>query len=166
VSPGGGTAVALVALLAATVAGLYWRRRNGRVLPLGPASGPAFADGPLADQSQALAGQSQAPAEQSQALAEQSRALAALGVAPGRTTLLQFSSAFCAPCRVARRVCADVAAALDVVHLEVDAESHLDAVRRLGIWRTPTVLVVDPTGRVTHRVSGPPAKAELLAAIG
>jgi len=27
------------------------------------------------------------------------------------------------------------------------------------------VLVVDPTGQVTHRVSGPPAKAELLAAV-
>lgn len=143
--------MALVALLVAALAGLYWRRRDGRVLP----AAPAPADAALSKQPQA---------KQSQA--EQSQALVALGVAPGRTTLLQFSSAFCAPCRVARRVCADVAAALDIAHLEVDAESHLDEVRRLGIWRTPTVLVVDPTGRVTHRVSGPPAKAELLAAIG
>ncbi|MBO0866974.1 MAG: thioredoxin family protein [Micromonosporaceae bacterium] len=139
-SPAGGALVALLALLAAALTGLYRRRRDGRVLPSGRASADA------------------APSQQSQALV-------ALGVSPGRTTLVQFSSAFCAPCRVARRVCADVAAAMDVAHLEVDAESHLDEVRRLGIWRTPTVLVVDPAGRVTHRVTGPPARAELLAAI-
>ena len=56
-----------------------------------------------------------------------------------RATLLQFSSAFCAPCRATRRVLDDVSSSLPgVVHLEVDAEHHLDVVRRLGIMRTPT----------------------------
>ena len=55
-----------------------------------------------------------------------------------RATLLQFSSAFCAPCRATRRILDDVASSLPgVVHLEVDAEHHLDVVRRLGILRTP-----------------------------
>ncbi|MGH3444305.1 MAG: thioredoxin family protein, partial [Nocardioidaceae bacterium] len=47
-----------------------------------------------------------------------------------RATLLQFSSAFCAPCRVTRRVLADVAQVVPgVAHVEVDAEGHLDLVR-------------------------------------
>lgn len=93
--------------------------------------------------------------------------LAALGVEAGTpATLLQFSSAFCAPCRAVRRVCADVAQTLDGVrHIEVDAESHLEAVRELGIWRTPTVLVVDRTGRIIQRASGVPAKGQVIAAL-
>jgi thiol-disulfide isomerase/thioredoxin len=94
-------------------------------------------------------------------------ALAGLGVgAAGRVTLVQFSSAFCAPCRATRRVLADVAATVDGVdHVEVDAESHLDAVRVLGIWKTPTTLVVDGGGRVVHRAGGVPAKAQVIAAV-
>ena len=47
-----------------------------------------------------------------------------------RATLLQFSSAFCAPCRATRRVLADVAQTVPgVVHVEVDAEHHLELVR-------------------------------------
>jgi thiol-disulfide isomerase/thioredoxin len=68
-----------------------------------------------------------------------------------RATLLQFSSAFCAPCRATRRVLEDIAAATPgVVHLEVDAEHHLDVVRRLGILRTPTTLVLGPQGGTIH----------------
>src|SRR5687768_1652012 len=44
-----------------------------------------------------------------------------------RATLLQFSSAFCAPCRATRRILSDVAEAVPgVAHIEVDAEHHLD----------------------------------------
>jgi hypothetical protein len=52
-----------------------------------------------------------------------------------------------------------------VVHLEVDAESHLDEVRALGVWRTPTVLVVDATGRIAFRLAGAPSRAGLAAAV-
>jgi thiol-disulfide isomerase/thioredoxin len=92
--------------------------------------------------------------------------LSDLGVRGGQVTLLQFSSAFCAPCRATRRVLADVAATLPgVAHVEVDAESHLEAVRALDIWRTPTVLVVDGTGRVVHRATGAPSKAQVVATL-
>jgi len=93
--------------------------------------------------------------------------LADLGVTPQTPlTLLQFSSAFCAPCRVARRICAELAGGRDgVAHLEVDAESHLDEVRALGVWRTPTVLVVDATGRIAFRLGGAPTRAGLAAAV-
>jgi thiol-disulfide isomerase/thioredoxin len=93
--------------------------------------------------------------------------LAGLGVEPGaRGTLLQFSSAYCAPCRAVRRVSAEVAVEIPGVrHVEVDAETHLDAVRALGIWRTPTLLVLDGQGRVTKRATGVPSKPHLIAAL-
>ncbi|MBU0860266.1 MAG: thioredoxin family protein, partial [Alphaproteobacteria bacterium] len=78
-----------------------------------------------------------------------------------RATLLQFSSAFCAPCRATRRILTDVAAARpDVAHIEVDAEQHLDVVRRLDILRTPTTIVLDPQGRELVRASGAPTAAQ------
>jgi len=82
-------------------------------------------------------------------------------------TLLQFSSAFCAPCRATRRTLADVAAAVPgVVHVEVDAEHHLELVRRLGILRTPTTLVLDARGVEVTRAAGAPRKEQVLAALG
>ena len=84
-----------------------------------------------------------------------------------RATLLQFSSAFCAPCRAARRVLGDVASATPgVAHIEVDAEHHLDVVRRLGILRTPTTLVLSGQGVEITRATGAPTKQQVLAALG
>jgi thiol-disulfide isomerase/thioredoxin len=83
-----------------------------------------------------------------------------------RATLLQFSSAFCAPCRTTRRVLEDVARIVPgVTHVEVDAEHHLDLVRRLGIMRTPTTLVLDPAGREVSRASGAPTKQTVIASL-
>jgi thiol-disulfide isomerase/thioredoxin len=84
-----------------------------------------------------------------------------------RATLLQFSSAFCAPCRATRRTLAEIESMVDGVrHLELDAESHLDLVRRLDILRTPTVLVLDATGAIVTRASGQPRKVDVIAALG
>ncbi|WP_035852492.1 thioredoxin family protein [Kitasatospora azatica] len=84
-----------------------------------------------------------------------------------RATLLQFSTAFCQPCRATRRVLSEVAELVEgVAHLEIDAEQHLDLVRRLEILRTPTVLVLDTAGRVVKRASGQPRKADVIAALG
>lgn len=84
-----------------------------------------------------------------------------------RATLVQFSTAFCQPCRATRRILADVAGLVDgVAHVEIDAESRLDLVRRLDILRTPTVLVLDADGRVVRRASGQPRKEDVLAALG
>jgi len=91
-----------------------------------------------------------------------------LGQALGtRATLLQFSSAFCAPCRATRRILADVAGMTDgVAHIEIDAESRLDLVRQLKVLRTPTVLVLAGDGRIVRRASGQPRKPDVIAAIG
>jgi len=83
-----------------------------------------------------------------------------------RATLLQFSSAFCAPCRATRRTLAEVADVVPgVAHVEVDAEQHLDLVRALGVLRTPTTLVLDPAGRELTRATGAPRRAQVLGAL-
>lgn len=83
-----------------------------------------------------------------------------------RATFLQFSSAFCAPCRATRRILEDVVGETPgVAHVEVDAEHHLDLVRRLGVLRTPTTLVLDRTGVEVTRAAGAPTKAQVQAAI-
>ncbi|MFD5325451.1 TlpA family protein disulfide reductase [Streptomyces sp. NPDC127092] len=84
-----------------------------------------------------------------------------------RATLVQFSTAFCQPCRATRRTLAEVAAMVEGVgHVEIDAEERLDLVRALGVVRTPTVLVLDRTGRVVRRAAGQPRKADIIAALG
>lgn len=84
-----------------------------------------------------------------------------------KATLLQFSSAFCAPCRATRRTLGEVTEMVDgVAHVELDAEANLDLVRRLNIVRTPTVLVLDGAGRVVRRATGAPRKPDVIAALG
>lgn len=83
-----------------------------------------------------------------------------------RATLLQFSSAFCAPCRTTRVVLADVAGRVDgVAHVEIDAEEHLDLVRALDVRRTPTTLVLDRHGHEVTRAAGAPRREQVLAAL-
>lgn len=84
-----------------------------------------------------------------------------------RATLVQFSTAFCQPCRATRRVLAEVASMVGgVAHLEIDAEARLDLVRRLAIVRTPTVLVLDAEGNEIRRATGQPRTADVIAALG
>ncbi|MER6027221.1 thioredoxin family protein [Streptomyces sp. NPDC001851] len=84
-----------------------------------------------------------------------------------RATLVQFSSAFCAPCRATRRILGEVAEMVPgVAHVEIDAEARLDLVRELEVLKTPTVLVLDADGRVVRRATGQPRKADVIAALG
>lgn len=84
-----------------------------------------------------------------------------------RATLVQFSSAFCAPCRATRRVLGEVAGMVPgVAHVEIDAEDHLELVRALDVLKTPTVLVLDAGGRVVRRAVGQPRTADVIAALG
>jgi thiol-disulfide isomerase/thioredoxin len=135
-----GAIVALAVLAVASVFGLVRRRRDGRLRPGSP--GRKIVEDRLG------------PEEIGAELGE-------------RATLLQFSTAFCAPCRATRRVLGEVAGMVDGVrHVEIDAEAHLDLVRRLNVIRTPTVLVLDGGGRIVRRASGAPRKADVIAALG
>ena len=83
-----------------------------------------------------------------------------------RVTLVQFSSAFCTPCRATRALLTDITADLDdVKHIDIDAEKNLDLVRRLDIRSTPTTLVIDKSGVEVGRAFGAPKRAEVLATL-
>jgi thiol-disulfide isomerase/thioredoxin len=144
-----GGLIALAAVLAvASVLGLTLRRRAGRFRA---AAAPSSAQARLA-----------APAGPDVLTG------ADLGEPLGRrATLVQFSTAFCAPCRPTRQILAQVAGMVDgVTHVDLDAAARLDLVRRLRINSTPTVLVLDPDGAIVKRASGLPRKADVIAALG
>ncbi len=150
----GGLIALVAALAAAAVLGLVSRRRAGR-----------FRAGPVPVSSPA--GQAD-PASPSRTVRPDVLTEADLGGPLGRrATLVQFSTAFCAPCRPTRQILAQVAGMVDgVTHVEVDAASRLDLVRRLRVSSTPTVLVLDPEGAIVKRAAGLPRKADVIAALG
>ncbi|MFF3500393.1 TlpA family protein disulfide reductase [Streptomyces sp. NPDC003247] len=124
-------------LAAASLFGVLHRRRSGRVRVRGRDEGQRLGADRLGDE---------------------------LGE---RATLVQFSSAFCAPCRATRRILGEVSGMVPGVrHVEIDAEARLDLVRELGILKTPTVLVLDADGRVVRRAAGQPRTADVIAALG
>ena len=141
-SPRGGPdrAGVLAAALVLTAVGTWWlRRRNGAV------RGP---DGGQERTTTAV--------------------LEGLGVRPGDAalTVVQFSTAFCGPCRATRfRLQQLQATRPGLAHVDVDAESHLDAVRELDVRRTPTLFYLDRDGRLLGRSSGAPRPAELTALV-
>jgi thiol-disulfide isomerase/thioredoxin len=140
----GGLLAVLATLAVATAAGL-WLQRSGRRLGRRPTKTKANAGAPRERLVEADLG----------------------GPLGERATLVQFSSAFCQPCRATRRVLDEVSQAVPgVAHREVDAESNLELVRRLDVRRTPTVLVLDAAGGIVRRASGQPRKADVIAALG
>jgi thiol-disulfide isomerase/thioredoxin len=149
-----GFAVLAAALAIALIGGTAWRLRSGRMR--GPRTARLGVDN------------RQGVKLTSDGLASDMLTSSQLGHALGeRATLVQFSSAFCAPCRATRRILADVAGMIDgIAHVEIDAESRLDLVRDLNVLRTPTVLVLASDGRIVRRASGQPRKPEVIAAIG
>jgi thiol-disulfide isomerase/thioredoxin len=144
----GGLIALAAALAAATLIGAALRRRGGRF----------------------RAGSGRAGARRAAPASAKAAALteADLGGKLGeRATLVQFSTAFCAPCRPTRQLLAQVAGTVDGVrHIEIDAASRLDLARRLRISSTPTVLVLGPDGGIVRRAVGLPRKADVLAAVG
>lgn len=140
-----GAWVLVVALVVATAFGVYRAARDGRFRGTHPVRG----------------------VDPEQAIPPDHDVLTGLDHELGeRATMLQFSSAFCAPCRATRRVLSEVIALVPgVAHVEVDAEHHLDLVRRLGVLRTPTTLILDGAGREISRAAGAPTKDAVLATL-
>ncbi len=84
-----------------------------------------------------------------------------------QVTLVEFTSAFCAPCRAAKNVLDRVSADVDgLAVIEIDVAAQLDLVRAVGVTRTPTILVLDSTLTPVHRAVGVPRYADVVAAIG
>jgi len=165
----GGLIALAVALVAATALGLALRWRAGRFRTA--RSGPVQAGTAQAGTVQAgtaQAGTAQAGTAQAAGTGADVLTEADLGGRLGRqATLVQFSTAFCAPCRPTRQILSQVAGMTDgVIHVDIDAVERLDLVRRLRINSTPTVLVLGPDGAVVKRAVGLPRKADVIAALG
>jgi len=148
----GGLIALAAALAVATLVGVALRRRAGRFRAGSGRAGARRA----------------APAPADAGAGAGTLTEADLGSKLGeRATLVQFSTAFCAPCRPTRQLLAQVAGTVDGVrHIEIDAASRLDLVRRLRISSTPTVLVLGPGGGIVRRAVGLPRKPDVLAALG
>jgi thiol-disulfide isomerase/thioredoxin len=133
-------AIVVVAALAVTAVAAWWlRTRNGAVRT--SVEGAGVAQGGVFDR---------------------------LGVHPADAdlTVVQFSTAFCAPCRATKARLEQLQTTrpgLAVVH--VDAESHLDEVRELDVRRTPTLFYLGRDGRLIGRSSGAPRPDELTALV-
>ena len=141
----GGLIALAAALLAATALGVALRRRAGRFRPGPPGTSRTTAGAGTGVLTEADLGRS-------------------LGK---QATLVQFSTAFCAPCRPTRQILAQVADMVDgVTHVEIDAAARLDLVQRLRISSTPTILVLGPDGAIARRAVGLPRKADVIAALG
>ena len=83
-----------------------------------------------------------------------------------RATLVQFSTVFCAPCRATRTLLRDVSSRLDdVAFVDIDAEAHLDLVRKFDVVRTPTVFVLNRDGEIVRRASGQPKREQIDAVL-
>jgi thiol-disulfide isomerase/thioredoxin len=111
---------------------------------------------------------SRAPAEEADGVGGPTAVLEGLGVRPGDAdlTVVQFSTAFCGPCRTTRARLQHLGATRPgLAHVHVDAESHLDAVRALDVRRTPTLFYLDREGRLLGRSSGAPRPEELTALV-
>jgi thiol-disulfide isomerase/thioredoxin len=135
-------AAVLVGALVLTACAAWWlRTRSGAVRA--PVDGRDDVDGPLA-------------------------VLARLGVRPqdADLTVVQFSTAFCAPCRATRARLQQLQSTRPgLAHVEVDAESELAAVRELDIRRTPTLFYLGRDGSLLGRSSGAPRPDELTALV-
>ena len=83
-----------------------------------------------------------------------------------RGTVLQFSSAFCAPCRAARITLESVIPQFDgIARIEIDAEARLELVRKLRVMQTPTTIFLDSKGVELGRAVGAPSKSQLIAVL-
>jgi Ca2+/Na+ antiporter len=137
-----------IVLALATVFGLWRQRRDGMVRRAPGAGSRSVSRSAAAGQPATLSSSD-------------------LGAELGaRATLVQFSTAFCQPCRAARGTLSHIAGTeTGVQHIEIDAERNLELVRSLGISRTPTTLILDSAGIVVGRATGVPRVAEVRAAL-
>ena len=145
--------VVLAAALVATAGAAWWlRTRNGALRPV-PGSAPATGTARTGSEEDLLSPQT---------------VLAGLGVRAEEAdlTVVQFSTAFCGPCRATRARLQQLQTTRPgLAYVHVDAESNLDAVRALGVQRTPTLFYVDRAGAVVGRADGAPPLPELAAAV-
>ena len=121
-----------------TLAGVLWRRRDGRVVQGSATNADAFT-----------------PADFDGTVAFGDRA-----------TLVQFSTEFCARCPSTERMLRTVASEFGGVDVSVvDLTSRQDLATRFRITQTPTVLVLDAVGGQLARSAGVPQRSAIEAVL-
>jgi thioredoxin-like negative regulator of GroEL len=134
-----GAAVVAAALVATVAVGWWLRRRDGALRTAGTEEDAVTA-----------------------------AAFRRLGVRPADAdlTVVQFSTAFCGPCRATKARLQQLQVGRPgLAVVQVDAESHLDEVRALDVRRTPTLFYLGPDGKLIGRSSGAPRPDELTALV-
>jgi hypothetical protein len=163
-----GLIVLVVVLAAASAAGFVLRSRQGRFRAARPQGAPSPGARPAAAGAQSTPIPATDAADTGPPTAVGDALTAAdLGAPLGvQATLVQFSTEVCAYCGPTRQLLAEVARERDgIAFIEIDAAERMDLTRRLHVLSTPTVLVLDAAGGITSRASGPPRRAELVAAV-
>ncbi|HEY2763089.1 MAG TPA: thioredoxin domain-containing protein [Pseudonocardiaceae bacterium] len=139
IGPGWGLALSVGTLVLATLFGLIWRSRQGRV----PGTRTATTTGDILPEPVLTSVDDTAA-----------------------VTLLQLTIPICARCPRARTLLSDLATETPGVgYAELDLAGHPELAGQLGIRSTPTTLVVSRTGQELFRVAGVPRRAELLTAL-
>ena len=81
-------------------------------------------------------------------------------------TLVQFSTAFCSSCRSNKLMLNELVKKYPGMKFkELDAESHLAAINKLNVTTTPTVFLLNKTGKSVGKFSGPIKKDQAKLAV-
>jgi thiol-disulfide isomerase/thioredoxin len=83
---------------------------------------------------------------------------------PG-TMLVEFTSPYCYECQIALPLLEAASERHDAPLAVIDAKERPDLTTKYSIRTTPTILVVDHRGRVTHGWQTSPTEQELMAAL-
>ena len=81
-------------------------------------------------------------------------------------TLLQFSTAFCGPCKATAQIISHLVEGMDdVVYIQVASEENLKLVEKFDIKTTPTVIFFNRDGIEVGRAAGIPTKEQVMISI-
>ena len=81
-------------------------------------------------------------------------------------TLVQFSTAFCSSCRSNKLMLNELVKKYPGMKFkELDAESNLAAINKLNVTATPTVFLLNKTGKSVGKFSGPIKKDQAKLAV-
>ena len=81
-------------------------------------------------------------------------------------TLVQFSTAFCGSCRSNKLMLNELVKKYPGMKFkELDAESNLTAINKLNVTATPTVFLLNKTGKSVGKFSGPVKKDQAKLAV-
>ena len=83
-----------------------------------------------------------------------------------RVTIVQFSSAFCSPCKATAQIIKNLIKDMDdVAYVQIQSEENITLIEKFDIKSTPTVIFFNGMGMEVGRATGTPTNQQVLAAI-